>query len=612
MSEKITRIHAHLKGAESPRRRRGTSFLPEDCPVVALGKQNDIHFYLDACGQFMAIEARAHNKNMIRALFAPNSEYLRKNWPKKTEKGVITDWRPDDVAASLQEACAAEGVWSPSGRLRGRGAWRGEDDDLVLHLGDRLWIKGQVERPGQRGRFVYAVRPERPAPHRERQTCGIDGPGARLLALLSTWNWSRGELDARLMLGWCAAATLCGALDWRPHVWLGGQRGTGKSTLMRLLEWLFVANEGIITSADPTAAGIRSKLQQDALPVAFDEAESSEDNQRLFGLIKMALVASSGGTIDRGTSDHGNIEFTARFMGIFASIARPPLNGAEASRIAMLTLRKQQPGARPPLLRRDDMQVLGQQLLRRMVDRWRDFLGRLELYQERLALAGFDSRAGDHWGTLLAAADTVLEDHALEDSELDGWIARLVAGTQADRAEEKSDGERCIERLTTSIAAQQWRKGEQRTIGFVISLAAGRAVLTDDETGEAMRPGYATREEAQRLLAAYGLRVVPMLDPASKRPMLVPERDAQGAPIAGAGDMLGWLAVANGHTELGKLFDRTPWAQRPGAGGGWKNALEQLPGAVLDGKRSYGGVDSRGVRVPLDLVIAPSSSDPEG
>jgi hypothetical protein len=609
LTGKVTPIRGHLQEASAPRRRNGGGVLPEDCPVIPLGKQLDIHYYLDACGQFMALEARAHNKNMITCLFAPRGDYLLKYWPKKLENGIAVDFRPDAVSRDLMQACGADGVWSPSGRLRGRGAWAGEDGDLVLHLGDRIWVNGQLQRPGVRNRHVYPVRPERPTPARERQPGGEEGPAAQLLGMLRSWHWARGELDARLMLGWCCAGMLCGALDWRPHAWIGGPRGTGKSTLMRLVEWLFVKDEGIVTSADPTDAAIRSKLGNDALPVAFDEAESSEDNAKLFKLIKLALIASSGGTIDRGTQDHGNVEFTARFMGLFASIARPPLTPAELSRIAMLNLRKLE-GGRPPALKRDAMQTLGQQLLRRMVDRWRIFQGRLEVYHEALGAAGLDSRASDHWGTLLAAADTALDDEEPLADQVDDWVGKLVEATSFDRAEEKSDGERCLEQLLTTVA-QHWRKGEQRTIGFIVALAARRAVLVDEETGEAVRPGAGTVEEAQRMLAAYGLRVVPLVDPATKRVQFVPARDEGGAPILGAGDMLGHLAVANNHAELNKVFDRTPWRGRSESYGGWKTPLEGLTGAVIDGKRSYGGVASRGVLVPLDLVLA-SPDDNEG
>jgi hypothetical protein len=274
LADKPTPIRAHLAEAEQPRRRRGAGALPDDCPVVPLGYLDHVFYYLDANVQFREVGAREHNKNIVRSLFVPRTEYLLKTWPKKLESGVAVDWRPDTVTEALMQACGVEGVWSPNGRLRGRGAWQGEDGDLVLHLGHQIMVNGQPQRPGVRDRFVYPVRPKRPGPARERQPGGAEGPGAELLGLLKHWNWARGDLDARLALGWCAAGMLCGALHWRPHMWIGGPRGTGKSTLMRLIEWLFVGDQGIVTSADPTTAAIRSKLGNDAMPVAFDEAEA--------------------------------------------------------------------------------------------------------------------------------------------------------------------------------------------------------------------------------------------------------------------------------------------------------------------------------------------------
>jgi predicted ATPase len=37
------------------------------------------------------------------------------------------------------------------------------------------------------------------------------------------------------VLGWIAAATIGGALDWRPSLWITGDLSTGKSTLLERL-----------------------------------------------------------------------------------------------------------------------------------------------------------------------------------------------------------------------------------------------------------------------------------------------------------------------------------------------------------------------------------------
>ena len=36
-----------------------------------------------------------------------------------------------------------------------------------------------------------------------------------------------------LLAGWVALAPVCGALGWRPHAWITGKAGSGKTTIMK-------------------------------------------------------------------------------------------------------------------------------------------------------------------------------------------------------------------------------------------------------------------------------------------------------------------------------------------------------------------------------------------
>jgi hypothetical protein len=188
---KITPIRAAVRNAPEARKKNGGGLLPDDCQVVALGTDGATNYYLYAGGIFCALAIKLHSKHVVRGLFAPNESYLRKHWPKTSKEGQVTDFRPDDVAGALINACAMEGAWSGEDRLRGTGAWAGEDEDLVVHLGSTLIAGRATQRPGARGRHIYPVRPTRPGPAREYQTDGPDGPGEQLLALLSKWQWRR-------------------------------------------------------------------------------------------------------------------------------------------------------------------------------------------------------------------------------------------------------------------------------------------------------------------------------------------------------------------------------------------------------------------------------------
>lgn len=604
MNDKITPIRAGLHGAASVRGTAANRILPEDCPVTPLGISGDTCHYLNAIGQYVAIPTKAHSKLTLYGLFGNRASFMigppqwGKGWDEENKRWK--DFAPDKVARDLIAACHDEGPWNPAAdRLRGRGAWRGEDDDLILHLGTTLLVRNQVERPGKRDRYVYTVSEPRPGPAPERQPQLEDGPAHELEALLRCWAWSRPDgLDVRLMLGWVCAGFLCGALDWRPQIWVHGARGAGKSTLTKLLKYLYGPGEGCLVTEDASAAGIRSVLRNDSLPVFLDESEPSEDQQRLRALIDLARIAASGGTVLRGTQDHGSASFTVRFMGFFGSVLRPPLKAQDLSRIAFLALRPHSGEA--PVLRESLIRILGRRLHRRMVDGWPRFLESLPLWRQALMQAGMDSRGGDQFGTLLAAADVALHDALPDADTLANWAADVVAETQAERAEQMPEWRRCLEHITTK-QAPQWRGGELQSIGRLIAVAAQRQVLTDTETGEPMRPSRATAEDANRVLASVGLKLVPRTDEAKRWLYRHPESGA--ITTQPYGDLLGWLAVANNHHELGSIFRGTHWAGRSGTDGGWKPALQEAPDAVRHKEMRFGGAASRCVLVPLELVL---------
>ena len=122
------------------------------------------------------------------------------------------------------------------------------------------------------------------------------------------YSW---RVDETYMLG--------GALEWRPMVWVAGDKGTGKSTLQKVVKGVF-GRGGLIPAVDASAAGLWQSLGHSSLPVALDEVESEEDNRRNNNLLKLARVAASGGQMLRGGSDHKQASFTVRSCFLFSSI----------------------------------------------------------------------------------------------------------------------------------------------------------------------------------------------------------------------------------------------------------------------------------------------------
>src|SRR5262249_55271596 len=150
---------------------------------------------------------------------------------KKGKPREVYGVENERATAELMAACKVMGFWSPDDHVRGLGAWVGTDGDLVLHRGDHVFVRGQMAPLGRRGEYVYVPRRPRPALR--------SGPGARaviasaaaeLLARLDLFHWSRGSYDANLCLGWIGCGMLGACLPFRPHLWIAGEFGAGKST----------------------------------------------------------------------------------------------------------------------------------------------------------------------------------------------------------------------------------------------------------------------------------------------------------------------------------------------------------------------------------------------
>lgn len=573
------RFRDHLAGAEEARP-IGGGVLPPGCPVTPLGTGDGVMFaYLNDCGHFRLIEAGKHSKLVITSLFATSTDWLRKHFPRTIDRetGEARSWQHEAVAEALMAACQATNPsLSLTDALRGRGVWQGQDGEPIVHLGHTLLAgRGAMEAGRQLDGWIYPRRPQMLAPVPEPQPGGEGGPGHELMKRLARWRFAHAA-GPRLVAGWIVCAMLCGALRWRPHLWVVAPRGSGKSTLIAFLAR--VMDDMLLAVEDTTEAALRATLEFDALPIALDEQEPDEDNAgKLHRIINLIRLASSGGTVIRGTADHGTVRQVLRFCAIAASVVRPPLTAQDLTRITPIALKPLERTATPPELQAETLRLLGRRLFRRAIDAWprfADVFGRFRHHLMQAAGAhSLDARNADQIGTLLAAAWVLLHDLPPETDSLEEWCADALEVAVPHLEEDRPEWWRCLEHLAGALVPDAAGK-RHLAVSELAAIAAGQARRHDGEEWTA-----AERADAQAALARVGLRV---------------EADAEGK---------GWLAVANSHPQLARLFERSRWASRAGTAGAWKGVLEQAPQARLGGTTRFGERTSRCVRVPLSLVF---------
>lgn len=531
------------------------------CPVQALGVHGKLFFYLDVLGQMHAVDN--HTKDRMRGLFGGNLSMLMSQWPSwsKGEDPKPIGWKQEDAAAAMQRACAEKGVWNAFERVRGLGAWPDPDGGVALHCGDRILYRGAWCAPGEIEGYVYPSAPRIPRPLED--LTDADQPGQELLELLATWNWLRGDLDAYLLLGWICGAMFGGAIDWRPLAWITGDKGTGKSTVQKVIRLVMGGEGAILQSTDATEASIRQFLMQSTVPVALDELEADADNRRSLAVIKLARQAASGGVVLRGGADHTGQEFRARSAFLFSSILIPPLLDQDISRIAMLELRPLERGDASPIIEGRRWGRVGRALRARILDQWARLAPTLDLYRQALHRAGHDARGCDQFGTLLALADLGMHQSAADAGRCEQWASRLSAETINDQTDQSSDWQRMLNHLFGQFL-DVYRGGDRHPVGRWVMAAAG---LLDDPDPL----------KASKVLADYGMRV------------------------RGRGEAAR-LMIANSHPGLAALFQGTHWYAAGGQRGVWAQAVKRIPGATATGVLRFHGTAARGYEFNLSAV----------
>lgn len=570
----------------------------DECPVTALGIEGGLFHLIDSSGQFQSLTASDFSHAGIQSLFSVTPNWPQWAWPRYGRAPApapgqpnptppIKSFEDDAVRQALFLACARKGLFSPSDKLRGRGAWSLHGGELIYHAGEELWQwdagKGRPlsRETGMHQSHLYPRLPALPAPWTETIR-PQDNPARTLLLGLRKWQWERPDVDPVLMLGWLGTAYLGGALKWRSAVLLVGDRETGKSTLHDVLKELF--GDVLEHSADTTAAGIYQKMRHDTRPVAVDELEASADSRKVDAVVTLMRAASSGAFARRGGQSGQPSEYQMRSAFLFSAINNPVHASQDLSRLAILRLKplpRDQVAEHPLVI---DAETCGRMVLGVLMREWHRFGATFAEYRRALQLGGHSNRGQDTYGTLLAMADLLLGAELGDElgvklvstDEAAWWAQYLAADSLPEVEDAKANWRDCLEHLLGS-QVEAWRSGARATVGQ----------LLDDVTNQKIE-----LPDAKTQLGLTGLGLA-----------LPGERAPHDA---------GWvLAIPNSSPLVARLYQGRPWQH-----GGWKDALRQCPvdGLVITDKtRNYVRINGMQTRCTLvamgrfELASAPGA-----
>lgn len=302
----------------------------------------------------------------------------------------------------------SRGIYDPT-RVRGRGAWN-DKGRSVFHHGDYLTVDGVVmDITRINSAYVYPMARRMPEPAQVALTCE---EGAKLVQVAELARWSMPG-SAALFAGFAMLAPICGALNWRSHIWLTGGPGSGKSTLQNKFLGSLLREICVYAQGNSTEAGIRQELKADALPVLIDEAESNNerDKQRIeniISLIRQTSTESQAKTL-KGTVSGDGQHYHIRSMFCLASINVNMPTKADIDRLTKLVLRA--PGGASQdhwtkleveLNAIEADSTISSRLLARALNMMPIILEAVQVFRRAAAKHFGTQREGDQFGTLLA------------------------------------------------------------------------------------------------------------------------------------------------------------------------------------------------------------------
>jgi putative DNA primase/helicase len=300
-------------------------------PFKILGCSGDSRFYLmSKPRRIKIIGDNAHTSNTLLTL--ARREFWMPYFPGKF--GV--SW--EAVASFLLHHPDALRSFDHRNR-RGRGGWM-DKGRAVYHMGTYLVVDGQVKDSLdlENSSYIYEESYEVEA---DIKNPSSDENSQKLLSIIERLHFTDQNMSS-LLAGFIALAPICGALEWRPHVWLTGGPGTGKSTVMGSIVIPCLGSFSLFAGADSTAAGMRQFSVTDGAPIVFDESEgqTKKGTVTLQEVLKIARQASSnnGSRILKGSASHKGVEFEPRSSFLFGSTGVNIYERADETRISIAEL----------------------------------------------------------------------------------------------------------------------------------------------------------------------------------------------------------------------------------------------------------------------------------
>lgn len=519
-------------------------------PFKILGHADEKYFYFPfGKRQIVSLGASAHSMaNLLQlASLAQWENFVGTNKMPHAQMSMM-------AANAMMRIADSKGVFYEGGSVRGCGAWI-DAGRVIIHCGDKLLVDGEVVDPKDiDSKFVYVSAPKMFSIN-DDPLSNADASKLRKICEAPTWQ---NPLSGTLLAGWLVIAPVCAALEWRPHIWITGQSGSGKSTIINRIVKPILGEVSLNVDGMTTESGIRGEMGYNVRPIIFDEAEGrGKDGKSMDGVLALARLSSSGSVIKK----HGQKPFNARSCFCFSAINPPVREFADETRISMMNLIKNtRPTAQQDY---EDLLVLigetitpeySRRLLARTIKNMATLIENADTFTKCARKVIKDPRAAIQVGTMIAGIYLLGSTGRISEADAERWISeRDWEDHTAIGAD--SDPVRLMHHLSTAIIRIPQMQADF-SIGTLIACAYGRQDTVPKKT-------------ADDTLRQYSIAV-----------------KSDG------------IFIGNKNQNLSKLLRETDWVNN------WGRTLDKLEGATKAQPMYFSlGDKQRAVKIPLNFFF---------
>jgi len=532
--------------------------------INCLGHNEDSYFYTSSSNKHIRkLTAANHTKQQLLSLMGLG--YWSSIYPADNADGVDWTLAIDD----LMTKCRIKGPFSLQ-FVRSTGLWRGDDGKLVLNTGRELVIDGKKKGfHSLKSRHIYEPAdmvlpvPKRVATAEEcRQFCD----------LLDMFRWASPS-HARFLAGWLMAAPACGALRWRPHVWITGASGAGKSTILGEVVEPILSKICYFIQGQSTEAGIRQSLGNKAIPVSYDEFEmtNQKSGTRVESVIELLRQASSDNNarVMKGSADGQAIQYSCTTMAIMAAVNTNLNFEADKNRFTIIELLRHKGNKAESAAHFQEIEkmldILTPEFVEgfygRIIHFWPTFSKNVQTIFDQITKQ-YNARFGQQYSVLLAGWALCQSDRILSDDD-----AKFIVNSTDLEQKLQDQGE---DDETDCFGYLMAKKVSIRTEHLSTDILVGELIhKTIDALQRPAGYGHSSGVDKEWVnsLMNYGMRV--------------------------KGD---YVYIANNHPEIKSLFRDTKWVNN------YDRSLKRVAGADSnDNKSQYfgAGLSKKCTRLPI-------------